>query len=127
MANEAQLIGGTSEAIAQAMFLKNGFSVATTVIPEAYDLIVFGKDNEMLSKPFTVQVKTVKIRSDRDGSLVVRGSGSDGKPYSKKEVDYIFGVHLPSVTGYLIPNNEQTEYWSKDMEVAEKKWTKYTL
>ena len=79
MANEAQLIGGTSEAIAQAMFLKNGFSVATTVIPEAYDLIVFGKDNEMLSKPFTVQVKTVKIRSDRDGSLVVRGSGSDGK------------------------------------------------
>lgn len=127
MANDAQLVGGTSEAIAQAMFLKNGFIVATTVIPEPYDLIVFGKDDVSVSKPFTVQVKTIKIRSDRDGSLVVKGTGSDGKPYSKKDVDYIFGVHLPTVTGFLIPNNCQTEYWSKDLETARKRWTEYIL
>lgn len=127
MASEMQLVGGVSETIAQALFLKNGFSVATTVVPEPYDLIVYGKDSQGISHPFTVQVKTIFTRRDRDNYLVVKGAGSDGRPYSKKDVDYILGVHQETSTGYLIENNEQTEYWTKNLETAEEKWTKYEL
>lgn len=127
MAHESTLTGGKSELIAAAMFLSNGFSVFNAVVPEVYDLIVVGKDDEGENVVFTVQVKTVKIRSDREGQVVIKGCNSDGKPYSKKDVDYIFGVHLASNTGYLIPNNEQSEYWAKDFETARTKWTEYTL
>lgn len=127
MASESQLIGGVSETIAQALFLKNGFSVATTVVPEPYDLIVYGKDLNGVSQPFTVQVKTIFTRRDRDNYLVVKGAGSDGKPYSKKDVDYILGVHQETSTGYLIENNEQTEYWTKNLETAGERWTKFML
>ena len=127
MAHESSRRGGASEALASAMFLMNGFSVFQSQVPEAADLIVVGKDEEGDDKKFTVQVKTVKIRNDREGQLVIKGSSRDGVPYSSKDVDYIFGVHLPSSTGFLIKNNEQTEYWSQDFEVARRKWTEFTL
>src|SRR5699024_12629101 len=47
----------------------------------------------------------------------------DGTPYDPKEVDYLFGVDLRNNVGYLIRNNEQSEYWSKDLETARTKWT----
>lgn len=127
MAHESTLVGGISESIATAMFLANGFSVFHAVVPEVYDLVIYGKDTEGNNVSFTVQVKTIKIRTDREGQLVVKGANSNGEPYSKKDVDYIFGVHLPSKTGYLIPNNEQSEYWAKDFETAAIKWTEFTL
>lgn len=127
MAHESTLTGGISESLATAMFLSNGFSVFNAVVPEVYDLIVVGKDDEGHNVSFTVQVKTVKIRSDREGQVVIKGANSNGEPYSKKDVDYIFGVHLASNTGYLIPNNEQSEYWAKDFETARTKWTEYML
>lgn len=127
MAHESTRIGGASEALAQAMFLQNGFSVFTSVVPEVYDLIVIGKDDEGTNVPFTVQVKTIKIRHDREGQLVVNGSNKGGKPYPAIDVDYLFGVHVPTSTGFLIPNNEQVEYWAKDFEVARSKWTEFTL
>lgn len=127
MAHSSTLTGGVSESIAQAMFMRHGFSVFTSLVPEAYDLIVGGKDAEGNNEMFTVQVKTLKIRHDREGQLVVKGAGGDRKPYSKSDVDYLFGVHLPTNTGFLIPNTEQVEYWAKDFETARKKWTEFTL
>ena len=127
MAHESTNIGGAAESIAKAIFLMNGFSVAEMVVPEPYDLIVGGKDEEGNAVRFTVQVKTLKIRNDRAGELVVRGAAKDGTPYSAKEVDYLFGVDLRHNVGYLIRNNEQSEYWSKDFETARNKWTELRL
>lgn len=127
MAHESTLTGGVSETIAQAIFLQNGFSVFTAVVPEVYDLIVVGKDTDGNNVSFTVQVKTIKIRTDREGQIVVKGSNAFGKPYAKADVDYIFGINLETNTGYLIPNNEQVEYWAKDFETARSKWTEYKL
>src|SRR5699024_11622315 len=59
--------------------------------------------------------------------LVVKGASRDGLPYSIDDVDYILGVHIPTHTAFLIPNNSQTEYWSKDWETARKKWTELTI
>lgn len=127
MAHESTNIGGAAESIAKAIFLMNGFSVAEMVVPEPYDLIVGGKDEEGNAVRFTVQVKTLKIRNDRAGEMVVRGAAKDGTPYSAKEVDYLFGVDLRHNVGYLIRNNEQSEYWSKDFETARTKWTELRL
>ena len=127
MAHESTNIGGAAESIAKAIFLMNGFSVAEMVVPEPYDLIVGGKDEEGNAVRFTVQVKTLKIRNDRAGELVVRGAAKDGTPYSAKEVDYLFGVDLRNNVGYLIRNSEQSEYWSKDFETARTKWTELRL
>lgn len=127
MAHESTRVGGASEKLAHAMFLLNGFSVAEMVVPEVYDLIVGTKDEDGNDERFTVQVKTIKIRNDRGGELVVRGANKDGVPYSAQDVDYLFGIHLPTSTGFLIPNNEQVEYWAKDLDTARRKWTELTL
>ena len=127
MAHESTNRGGASEAIAHAIFLMNGFEVATAVVPENYDLIVSGRNDDGTITRFTVQVKTLKIRNDRAGELVVRGAAKDGTPYDPKEVDYLFGVDLRHNVGYLIRNNEQSEYWSKDFETARTKWTELRL
>lgn len=127
MAHESTNIGGASEAIAHAIFLMNGFEVATAIVPENYDLIVSGKNADGSSTRFTVQVKTLKIRNDRNGELVVRGAAKDGIPYSKDDVDYLFGVDLRHNVGYLIPNTEKSEHWSKDLETARTKWTELRL
>ena len=127
MAHESTRRGGVSEALAHAMFLANGFSVFTSVVPESAALIVVGKGEDGRDRTFTVQVKTLKIRRDREGQLVVKGASRDGLPYSIDDVDYILGVHIPTHTAFLIPNNSQTEYWSKDWETARKKWTELTI
>ena len=127
MAHESTNIGGAAESVAKAIFLMNGFSVAEMVVPEPYDLIVGGKDGNGDAVRFTVQVKTLKVRNDREGQLVVRGASQDGTPYSKQEVDYLFGVDLRNNVGYLIRNSEQSEYWSKDLETARNKWTELRL
>lgn len=127
MAHESTNIGGAAESVAKAIFLMNGFSVAEMVVPEPYDLIVGGKDDNGDAIRFTVQVKTLKVRNDREGQLVVRGASQDGTPYSKQEVDYLFGVDLKNNVGYLIRNNEQSEYWSKDVDTARVRWTELRL
>lgn len=127
MAHESTNIGGAAESVAKAIFLMNGFSVAEMVVPEPYDLIVGGRDDNGDAIRFTVQVKTLKVRNDREGQLVVRGASQDGTPYSKQEVDYLFGVDLKNNVGYLIRNNEQSEYWSKDVDTARVRWTELRL
>lgn len=125
MAHESTLTGGVSEALASAMLMEKGFSVFTALAPEAYDLIAVGTAEDGTKESFRIQVKTVKVRNDREGQLVVRGANQKGVPYSKQDVDYLFGVH--GTKGYLIPNNQQVEYWSMDEEAAAEKWTEFTL
>lgn len=127
MAHKSTLIGGVSESIAEALFLKNGFSVFKPIVPEAYDLIVSTQDEFKKATTHTVQVKTMSQRHDREGQLVVYGANSNKIPYKKDVVDYILGIHLPTSTGYLIENNEQLEYWSQNFDIARAKWTELKL
>lgn len=125
MAHVSSLTGSISESVASALLMENGFSVFTSLVPEAYDLIAVGTNEDGTKETFRVQVKTIKIRRDREGQIVVRGANQKGVPYSKQDVDYIFGIH--GTRGYLIPNNEQIEYWSSSFEAAAKKWTEFEL
>src|SRR5699024_3426607 len=75
------------------LLMSKGFSVFTALAPETYDLICVGTDENGDKEIFKVQVKTVKIRNDREGQLVIRGANKSGVPYSKQDVDYILGVH----------------------------------
>lgn len=125
MAHESTLVGGISESIATALFMSRGMSVFVAAVPEVYDLIVIGDTEDGSKEMFRVQVKTIKIRNDREGQIVVRGANQSGTPYSKKDVDYIFGVYKN--VGYLIPNREIGEYWARDFETAAEKWTEFRL
>lgn len=125
MAHESTLTGGISESVAAAMLMERGFSVFTAVVPEVYDIIAIGTAEDGTKESFRIQVKTIKIRNDREGQIVVRGANQKGVPYAKQDVDYIFGIH--GTRGYLIPNREISEYWALDFEAASEKWTEFTL
>lgn len=127
MAHISTLTGGVSESLASAIFLSEGYSVFTSLVPESFDLIIIDKDEEGKNVCKTVQIKTMKIRRDRNNELVVKGANNAGIPYSKDDVDYLLGVNLETGKAYLIPNAEQTEYWSKDEDTARKKWRELTL
>lgn len=125
MAHVSSLTGSISESLAAAMLMENGFSVFTSLVPEAYDLIAVGTLEDGKKETFRIQVKTIKIRNDREGQIVVRGANQKGVPYSTDDVDYLFGIY--GTRGYLIPNNNQVEYWSSNFEAAANKWTEFKL
>lgn len=125
MAHESSLVGSVSESVAAAILMDNGFSVFTALVPESYDLIAVGTNEDGTKSFFKIQVKTVKIRNDREGQLVIKGTNGSNKPYSTDDVDYLFGVY--GTLGFLVPNSSKTEYWCNDFESARQKWTEYKL
>ncbi|RPF54773.1 group I intron-associated PD-(D/E)XK endonuclease [Abyssicoccus albus] len=116
--------GTTSELIAQELLTSKGFSVHTPISDESYDLIAHENGTRV---SFRVQVKTLQVRTDRENALVVKAVKSNGRPYTVDEVDYILAVDLDNTTGYLVENTGQKEYWSKDYETAERKWSKLSF
>lgn len=108
------------------MFTKRGFNVFTSIIPEAYDMVITS-DHDGMNEMSTVQVKTLRYRHDREGQLVITGSTNDGIPYSKDVVDYILGVDVDNGVGYLVKNTELREYWATSHEAASNKWIKLTV
>lgn len=116
--------GRHAELLAQTALLSNGMTVLEPISPEPFDLAARVKDN---GKTIYVQVKTAFSRDeDRYGGeyVVVRGSKSNGKVYTKKEVDFFVAVW--EGTCYMFPNEEKSEYWvrPKDMDC---KWTKLSM
>src|SRR5699024_1690162 len=125
MAHSSTLTGGVSESVAAALLMSKGFSVFTALAPETYDLICVGTDGNGDKEICKVQVKTVKIRNDREGQLVIRCGNMRGVTYSKLDVDYILGVH--GTRGWLVENREVGEYWSQSFEADSEKWTELRL
>ncbi|MCR8843125.1 group I intron-associated PD-(D/E)XK endonuclease [Paenibacillus sp. SC116] len=118
MANESTNIGTHSELRVALALLANGYEVSKPIASEVYDLSVRDPRN---GEYFTVQVKTARVREDRDGAIVVSARKNNGQIYSRTDCDFLAGVTEDGV--YLIPNAEQTEYWAMP-DLIDAKWTR---
>lgn len=97
--------------------MANGWDVNIPVAVEAYDLVATDPIDNKMKK---IQVKTMKVRRDMNGRLVVKGAKANGKPYSRDEAEYIaciYGTHL-----FLVDNTEQTEYTAANVGEAKARW-----
>lgn len=114
--------GRLSELMAVQALIRNGYEVAEPVVTAAHDLVVRRPGKRHYER---AQVKTVYVRQDRGGALVVSGAKNSGKPYSIEEADVIIGVDRFDV--YVIENASQREYWAQNETIAAGKWTKLSL
>lgn len=101
------MTGAYSELLAEAALLANGFEVARPIAPEPYDMIT---RNPVTGDYQRIQVKTVRVREDRGGVLVVYARRANGEPYSTDDCDMFVGVHGDDV--YIFQNRGLSEYWS---------------
>lgn len=124
MANFASAKGMASELIAQSLLIAKGYSVHIPLVDEPYDLVAHENGTR---NSFRIQVKTLRVRADRENALVVKATTSKSQIYSKSDVDYILAINIDAGIGYLIENTEQKEYWAKDFETASRKWTELRL
>jgi hypothetical protein len=119
MAHQSTVTGGVSELIATAALLNAGWQVSKPEVPEVFDRVgrhpVF-TNNEWIS----LQIKTVRERSDRKGTPVVYATKGDGTPYSVADCDYLIGVLGNDV--YLIKNRGLREYWRPEKPTADNEW-----
>jgi hypothetical protein len=107
MAHETQVTGAYSELMAEAALLANGYEVARPIAPESYDMVA---RNPLTNDYQRIQVKTVRVREDRGGALVVYARRSNGEAYSADDCDAFIGVNGDDV--YMFDNRVKTEYWS---------------
>jgi hypothetical protein len=114
--------GRLSELMAIQALVRNGYEVAEPTVTSAHDLVIRRPGKRHYER---AQVKTVYVRSDRGGALVVCGAKNSGKPYSIEEADVIIGVDRFDV--YVIENASQREYWAQNERIAAGKWTKLSL
>lgn len=114
--------GRLSELTAAVVLIRNGYEVAEPLVVSSYDYLIKRPGSDVFEK---AQIKTVYVREDRDGALVVKGAKNNGMPYSLDEASVIIGVDRFSA--YIIENREQSEYWAKDEVVAAGKWDKVSL
>ena len=85
-------------------------------MPEVYDFLARDPLN---GESYRIQVKTLRIRSDRDNALVVYAKRGDGKPYTKEDVDYIVGVD--GNRAFMFECEGHSEYWSTE-QTAKQRW-----
>ena len=116
MAHQSHIIGRSSELTAQSALMRNGYTVLEPQTVESYDCVVVPPAGKFLK----AQIKTIQIRHDRGGALVVSSKKGDGTPYAVSEVDVIVGVDGNNV--YVIPNTGQGEYWANNASIAARKW-----
>lgn len=85
--------------------MENGFEVAEPVVAEAYDLLF-----RIPGEPFLrAQVKTCRVRLDRNGAIVIHARKANGEPYTASDCDYLIGVLGDCV--YLLQCRGLSEYW----------------
>lgn len=115
MAHSTMIKGGISEMTATIALMSSGWEVAFPSVDEAYDLVA---KNPQTSAWETLQVKSIRRRSDRNNDLVIYATNGKGEPYTPDSCDWIVGVEDSTV--YLVPCSGLREYWSVDG----RKWTK---
>lgn len=120
MAHETQTTGSISELTAAKALLANGWEVSFPVVDEVYDIVAKDPVNGDFA---TMQVKTIRRRSDRNNELVIYASNSRGKPYDPSDCVYIIGVEDNAV--YMFENTRKKEYWRTDASAA-KRWIRLT-
>jgi hypothetical protein len=121
MAHETQITGAISELVAAKLMMEGmGWEVAKPLVPEVYDFLARDPINGSAHR---VQVKTLRIRTDRDNQLVVYAKKGNGKPYTPDEIDYIVGVD--GNRAFMFECTGLTEYWSTET-TAKKRWIELT-
>jgi hypothetical protein len=93
-----------------------GYEVAKPLVDEVYDLLARDPAN---GKSYRIQVKTLRVRTDRDNALVIYAKKGNGKAYTPEEVDYIVGVD--GNRAFMFECSGLTEYWSTET-TAKKRW-----
>jgi hypothetical protein len=105
--------------------MANGWTVHKSETDEAYDVLAQDPLNGEYKR---IQVKTIRIRDDRGGDLVVYAKKGNGEVYTKSDADYIVGVQgtesPPRV--YMFENREIGEYWCGQSRAAER-WIELPL
>jgi hypothetical protein len=97
-----------------------GYEVAKPLVPEVYDFLARDPVN---GKAYRIQVKTLRIRADRDNALVVYARKGNGNAYTKDEVDYIVGVD--GNRAFMFECTGFAEYWATETS-AGKRWIELT-
>jgi hypothetical protein len=118
MGHPSQITGEISELTATIALMSNGWEVAFPSVDEPYDLVARDPDT---GKWTTIQVKTIRRRTDRNNEMVIYATNGKGEPYTPDVCNVIAGVTDNTV--YLVPCSGIREYWATD-ESAERKWTK---
>lgn len=117
MAHETQITGAVSEMTAASLMMTQlGYEVSKPLVDEAYDLLARDPSNGVYSR---VQVKTLRIRADRDNALVVVARKGNGQAYTPEEVDVIIGVSGDHA--YMFECTGLSEYWSTEQS-AKTRW-----
>lgn len=120
MAHETQITGALSEITAKRALMALGWETAQPDIAEVYDLVA----RDPISREWkTIQVKTLRVREDRDNALVIYGRKGNGQPYSPAECDYIIGVD--GQRAFMFECTGQAEYWATETS-ASKRWIELT-
>ena len=117
MAHETQITGAISELVAAKLMMETlGYEVARPLCPEVYDFLARDPAN---GQSFRIQVKTLRIRTDRDNALVAYARKGNGQPYSPDECDYIIAVDKNRA--FMFECTGKSEYWSTE-QTAKKRW-----
>jgi hypothetical protein len=117
MAHESMVTGAISELTAAKLLMESlGYEVAKPLCPEVYDFLARDPAD---GKAYRIQVKTLRIRTDRDNALVVYAKKGNGKPYTKEDCDYIVGVN--GNRAFMFECEGLGEYWSTE-QTAKKRW-----
>lgn len=95
-----------------------GWEVAKPIVPEVYDYLCRDPLNGQTAR---VQVKTLRIRKDRDNALVVYARKGNKEAYTKEDTDYIVGVDLEGNRAFMFECEGYSEYWSTEQSAA-KRW-----
>ena len=98
------------------MMTQLGYEVSKPLVDEAYDLLARDPAN---GRYIRAQVKTLRIREDRDNALVVVARKGNGQAYTPDEVDVIIGVD--GNRAFMFECDGKTEYWSTEQS-AKKRW-----
>lgn len=93
-----------------------GYEVSKPLVDEVYDLLARDPANGEFMR---VQVKTLRIRADRDNALVVYARKGNGQAYTTDEVDIIVGVD--HTRAFMFECTGLSEYWSTEQS-AKKRW-----
>jgi hypothetical protein len=117
MAHSTQITGAVSELTAAKLLMETlGYEVAKPLVDEVYDFLARDPVN---GKAYRIQVKTLRIRADRDNALVVMARKGNGNAYTKDEVDYIIGVD--GNRAFMFECRNKSEYWSTE-QTAKERW-----
>jgi hypothetical protein len=95
--------------------------VSEPIAPEAFDLVARAPGS---ADWLRIQIKSARVRDDRDGSIVCYARKNNGKPYDESDCDLFIAVLNSDV--YLFPNRNISEYWVTATNITEK-WTKLEI